>query len=325
MDPASPFSIPFSFVGFDLLPGLPVTYDENAVTDIQIACFYARSPLYELGGIYPFDAEGRADELERVRNVCDPCAENPTSVPLFSASNEFAVSETRLADPQCESVVITIEPSSVTVAKGGTAQFTATVTGASDTSVTWSAGGGSITQDGVYTAGSASGSFTVTATSVADPSVSAEATVNIPEGNPIGGQWLGDMTITADTGRVDTCANLAPENPDDCVEFAFKDDPWTPGFPETVRARLFTSFPVDNKKYYFTGSFDGNTFTGERTRVETDSGTQFEEPPGCEITLTVTENTIVGLMPEGTISQGCDGKRQTQIQLTCAEEQGCSR
>jgi hypothetical protein len=62
---------------------------------------------------------------------------------------------------------------------GGTQQFTATVSGTTDTAVTWSATGGSISSGGLYTAPSIAGTFTVTATSVADTTKLANAAVTV--------------------------------------------------------------------------------------------------------------------------------------------------
>ena len=76
-------------------------------------------------------------------------------------------------------ITVTVSPTAAILSPGGTAQFSATVTGTTNTSVTWSATGGSISQTGLYTAGSAAGSFSVTATSVADPTVAAAASVQI--------------------------------------------------------------------------------------------------------------------------------------------------
>ena len=63
------------------------------------------------------------------------------------------------------------------MATGGVQQFTANVTGTSSTGVKWSASGGTISSTGVYTAGNTAGSYTVTVTSVADSSKSAQAKV----------------------------------------------------------------------------------------------------------------------------------------------------
>ncbi len=79
-------------------------------------------------------------------------------------------------------VGITIDPISTTLNPNGTAAFTATVTGATNLNVNFSATGGTITKSvnvGTYTAGSTTGNFTVTATSVADPTKSATANVTI--------------------------------------------------------------------------------------------------------------------------------------------------
>ena len=80
-------------------------------------------------------------------------------------------------------VSVTVAPGSVNLSPGGTQQFTATVTGAGDTSVTWSipqgGSGGSILSTGLYTAPATVGSYTVIATSNADSTQSAAAAVSV--------------------------------------------------------------------------------------------------------------------------------------------------
>ena len=76
-------------------------------------------------------------------------------------------------------VAISISPTSASMLTGGTQQFTATVTGSSNTAVTWSATGGSVSSSGLYTAPSSAGTYTVTATSAADTTKSASATVTV--------------------------------------------------------------------------------------------------------------------------------------------------
>lgn len=80
-------------------------------------------------------------------------------------------------------VAVSITPSTATLSNGQTAQFSATVTGSSNTAVTWSLNPpvGSLNA-GVYTAPASIGSaqtVTVTATSVADTSKSASAIVTL--------------------------------------------------------------------------------------------------------------------------------------------------
>ncbi len=92
------------------------------------------------------------------------------------------------ASPSPSSAVsVSLNQSSVNVAPGGTAQFTATVQNTTNTAVTWSvdgvAGGnssvGTISASGLYTAPAQAGTHTVTATSVADTTKSAKASVAV--------------------------------------------------------------------------------------------------------------------------------------------------
>jgi hypothetical protein len=76
-------------------------------------------------------------------------------------------------------VSVTVSPATAALTAGQTAQFTATVTGTANTAVTWTATGGTITPGGLYTAGPTGGSFSVTATSVADPTASATVPVAV--------------------------------------------------------------------------------------------------------------------------------------------------
>lgn len=84
-------------------------------------------------------------------------------------------------------VSVTISPTSASVQVNQTKQFTATVSGNSNTSATWSvdgvAGGnstaGTVSTSGLYTAPGAAGSHTVTATSAADTTKSASAAVTV--------------------------------------------------------------------------------------------------------------------------------------------------
>ncbi|MGA2834539.1 MAG: hypothetical protein ABSE55_15840 [Terracidiphilus sp.] len=80
-------------------------------------------------------------------------------------------------------VTVNVSPSSVSVPSGGTEQFTATVTNTTNTGVTWSTSAGSITTTGLLSlAGVSEGTnLTVTATSVADTTKYASASVNVTQ------------------------------------------------------------------------------------------------------------------------------------------------
>lgn len=78
-------------------------------------------------------------------------------------------------------VSITVSPTTATVYSGSTKQFTATVSGTTNTAVVWSTTSGSVTSAGLYTAPLVSMKTTtyVTATSVADSTKKATATVTV--------------------------------------------------------------------------------------------------------------------------------------------------
>ena len=74
---------------------------------------------------------------------------------------------------------VTVTPPNVTLQAGQTQLYTATVTGSTNTAVTWTATGGTVTSSGLYTAGSAAGNFSVIAKSSADTTKTSTATVTV--------------------------------------------------------------------------------------------------------------------------------------------------
>jgi subtilase family serine protease len=109
-------------------------------------------------------------------------------------------------------VAVSVSPASVTTlwpnlsgAPSQTQQFTASVTGSTNTAVTWAVAGGSangtIDSSGLYSAPTAvpAGAVTVTATSQADPTKSGSATVNIKTPTPAG---TSTVTVTVTEGTV---------------------------------------------------------------------------------------------------------------------------
>jgi glucuronoarabinoxylan endo-1,4-beta-xylanase len=98
-------------------------------------------------------------------------------------TSKSATATVTVTAPPPPAVAVTVSPSATSVSSGKTAQLSATVTGSSNTAVTWtvkegSAGGG-VSSAGLYTAPSAAGTFHVVATSQADTSKSATATVTV--------------------------------------------------------------------------------------------------------------------------------------------------
>jgi len=104
--------------------------------------------------------------------------------------------------PASSTVAISVSPASgFEMNQGGTQAFTATVTGTTNTAVSWSvnegAVGGSITSQGVYTAPNKAGTFHIIATSQADTSKSVTTEVDLPA-VAIG---LNNSAITIDIGQ----------------------------------------------------------------------------------------------------------------------------
>src|SRR5271168_1870086 len=114
-----------------------------------------------------------------------------------SNSGVFSVTVTSAADPvkwtqatvtvkppPPPPVTISVQPSATSLTVGAQKQFSASVGGTTNTNVTWTATGGSISSAGNYTAGSNPGTFSVTATSAADTSKSAQAAVTVTAAPP---------------------------------------------------------------------------------------------------------------------------------------------
>lgn len=100
-------------------------------------------------------------------------------------------------------VAVTINPPADTLFTGQSLQLSATVTGTDDTAVTWSATGGTISADGLYTAGTTPGLFEVTARSVADTLMTASATVLVKEAPQATPTALGGGACYTEVDSVD--------------------------------------------------------------------------------------------------------------------------
>ena len=113
-----------------------------------------------------------------------------TVTAVANADNSKTASATvtvNAAPPPPPVITVTIAPTTATVGAGGTQQFTATVTGTTNTAVTWSVDGvnggnttvGTVDNSGLYTAPTTASAHTVTATSVADTTKSSSASVSV--------------------------------------------------------------------------------------------------------------------------------------------------
>lgn len=128
-----------------------------------------------------------------------------------TAGGTYTVTATSVADPakkgtiQVTVVPVVVKANSETLSldQGATAALSAEVTGTSSTAVTWAVEGGgangSVTSSGVYTAPNRDGTYTVTATSVADPSKKATTVVTV---NPVAVAVTPGDQATYTTGSV---------------------------------------------------------------------------------------------------------------------------
>jgi hypothetical protein len=120
-----------------------------------------------------------------------------TASPTPTATPSSTPSPTPTPTPSQSPLTLTINPTAVTLALGGSQTFTANVTGSENTAVTWSIvdddGMGTINQEGVYTASQIPGTYTVVVTSQADQSVRATATVTVQRNDVAPGALEGSI------------------------------------------------------------------------------------------------------------------------------------
>jgi hypothetical protein len=122
-------------------------------------------------GVYRIIARSVVDTARADTAVVQIGESCPTAAPA-AVSGLFNV-------PSCEAVTLSVSPAVTTVLVEGSTTFAAAVSGTSNTSVTWTATGGTIDAAGVYTAGTVPGLYKVFARSIADNSVVDSAQVHV--------------------------------------------------------------------------------------------------------------------------------------------------
>jgi hypothetical protein len=150
-------------------------------------------------------------------SVVEPGGGSVTGAGLYTApgaAGTYHVKATSVADPgQSDQATVTVtappvvnvmvNPQTASLQTAQSQSFSATVTGSSTTTVTWSVvepGGGSVTGAGLYTAPGAAGTYHVKATSVADPSKSDQATVTVTA-PPVVNVTVSPQTASLQTGQ----------------------------------------------------------------------------------------------------------------------------
>jgi hypothetical protein len=132
---------------------------------------------------------------------------------LYTAPNVpgvYHVTATSTADPTVSAtaeitvipeVGVSVSPGAISMTTGTQQQFVATVTGTANTAVTWSASGGTINSNGLYTAPGTPGTYYVTATSVADPSKSDTVEVVVTSPPLVTGITITPSSVILEFGQ----------------------------------------------------------------------------------------------------------------------------
>jgi hypothetical protein len=160
---------------------LPVTMSNIGSTSLTVTKMNKHAPAFSVTGLtLPLT-------LAAGQSVTFSVSFAPTSIGSATGSIMFTsnvsgfrvyVSGTGSSPSQ---ISLSVSPGTASLQSGGQQQFSASVSGTSNTAVTWAASGGTVTTGGLYTAPSTGGSYTVTATSAADSTKSASAVVTVSQ------------------------------------------------------------------------------------------------------------------------------------------------
>lgn len=211
-------------------------------------------------------------------------------------------------------VQVTVSPSSATVNVQGTVQFSATVTGATNTAVTWSTTdpGGAVSSTGRYTAGGSAGTYQVTAKSVADPTKTATATVTVVDTVVLSGR-LGFTSVVTSGGfyelRKELSVDVSVQNGSVSASGTYSSTETTlfgcsdgSVAPVTIRVEAV----ID--RVSFVGNLPGPQGvslrvegSGTRTRVNSCPGADVDDPPQIENTGVTTGLAGTSEVVNGTV------------------------
>jgi hypothetical protein len=167
---------------------------------------------------------------------------------------------------QAGNISVSLSPISATLNPGQTKQFTATVAGTTNQSVTWISTFGTISSSGLYTAPSVSNTSTATvkATSVANSTKSASATVTIQPATAPSVQHTVDLSWKASTS-----SNVVSYN---VYRGTVSGGPYTK-LGSGVASTLYTdSTMISGKTYYYVTTAVNNagqesTYSNQTTAV----------------------------------------------------------
>ena len=155
----------FSISSGSLPPGLVLNKTTGSITGIPLVAGSYNSVLWV------------TDPSQEDPPQEDPPQEEYGTNPIRYGSSSMRI----VVSDSNPGITISISPISATIASSGKQQFSASLIGSANTSVTWSASAGTISSSGAFTAPKVTSntSVTITGTSAADPSLHAAATVTV--------------------------------------------------------------------------------------------------------------------------------------------------
>jgi hypothetical protein len=185
----------------------------------------------------------------------------------------YQVTATSVQDPRKSAtvnvyvgeIIVEVNPSETTVLVGRQVTFTARVTAVKNRAVAWTASGGTINAQGLYTAPNTPGTYTVRATSVADPSRSDTATVRVVEPTDL----LFDFETGTPTAFSPAPLTTSPSGQRFLGRFGGTDQTVLTLSDLSPHRSLTITFNL-----YVIGSFDG-TAGDDNIRVEADGTERF--------------------------------------------------
>lgn len=161
---------------------------------------------------------------------------------------------------------VSITPTSVTVVPSATYQFTASVTGNSNTAVTWSvveSGGGAVSTSGLYTAPASTGTYHVKATSQADSTATATATVTVSAGGSGSELIVNGGFENGATGWSGTTGDIGSWSGEPAFEGSA--DAWLDGNGKSATETLYQTVTIPSTATSATLSFYLHIDTAETT------------------------------------------------------------
>ena len=222
-------------------------------------------------------------------------------VVVTSQANTTASAAATVTITETPAVVVTVSPQTVSVVPGGVQQFTASVTGSTNTAVTWSlqasSGCGSVSPSGLYTAPAAAGICHVVATSQADASANAIATVTVATQSSV---VAAMPRITVPTSLIfGSDARVSTLNDGAYRYNTFTPGSWSPGGGSSWWAALNVGKGPTTLLLSWTdedsgvGDFTNASFqdyTIQTCAVSPDNGTTCSDSGGWTTAITVTAN-----------------------------------